>query len=338
MDHRDKIMQIVRSKGPLLPTQIYKEVNTNSLFAGAMLSELVDKKKLKISCVKVGTSPLYYMEGQEYKLQNYYKQLHEKEQKAFDILKRELVLKDDEQAPVIRAALRAIKDFAKPLSVTYQDKKIIFWKWYLLEESKAVDIIKEKLNIKKDSPQIDPEAVNEIKKELEKEKAEKKEEEAEKEKSEGIKKAEHEEKPQEKTAQKDEREKEKEDKKHAEIRKPEKKPEQEKPFIDTTEKDDFYRKIERYFNKNDITIINSKIIRKDSEIDFIIEVPSAVGKLQYYCKAKNKKKSNEGDISSVFVKAQLKKLPALYITTGEVTKKALSMLKTDFSNISIKKI
>ena len=65
MDHRESLLNIVKEKGPLLPAQINKELHTNVLFASAMLAEMVDQKKIRLTFMKVGGSPLYYCEGQE---------------------------------------------------------------------------------------------------------------------------------------------------------------------------------------------------------------------------------------------------------------------------------
>ena len=81
-----------------------------------------------------------------------------------------------------------------------------------------------------------------------------------------------------------------------------------------------------------------KTIRKKSEIDLIISVPSGVGNIEYFCKAKNKKRINHADLSSAFVQGQLKKLPVLFITTGSLTKKAKEMLGNEFKNIKINKL
>ena len=75
---RDKILVLVKQKGPLLPVQLVKEIpGLNTIFAGAILSELYASKKVFISHIKVGGSPLYYVQGQEEKLQNYTQYLHE---------------------------------------------------------------------------------------------------------------------------------------------------------------------------------------------------------------------------------------------------------------------
>ncbi|MBN2421871.1 hypothetical protein JXB41_01475 [Candidatus Woesearchaeota archaeon] len=102
--------------------------------------------------------------------------------------------------------------------------------------------------------------------------------------------------------------------------------------------DDFLSTINDYFQEKNIEIIEKELIKKNKEFDFIIRVPSAAGKLNFYCKAKNKKRINEGDLSSAFVKAETKKLPILYLTTGKLTKKAKDMLNEEFKNITVNNI
>jgi hypothetical protein len=93
-------------------------------------------------------------------------------------------------------------------------------------------------------------------------------------------------------------------------------------------------KLAGIFQEKDIDIIESKIIRK-SDIELMIKVPSPVGKLTYFCKAVDKKKINDKDLSSVFVQSQMKKLPALFVTTGQLSKKAKEMLDKEFKIISV---
>ena len=61
----------------------------------------------------------------------------------------------------------------------------------------------------------------------------------------------------------------------------------------------------------------------------IIKIPSVMGELEYYCKAKNKKTVNDSDLSSAVVQGQLKKLPVMFLTTGELSKKAKEFLNTE---------
>jgi hypothetical protein len=122
-----------------------------------------------------------------------------------------------------------------------------------------------------------------------------------------------------------------------------KKPEIQKELVMSAEeldkeKDVFFKKILEYCKSNDIQIVDYKIIRKKSEIELTIAVPSRIGSQEYYCKAKSKAKVNDGDLSSVYVQGQAKKLPVIFITTGELTKKAKDMLSRDFKGMIVKKI
>ncbi len=296
MEDREKIISFIRTRGPVLPYQIAKEINTNILFASAMLSELTANKEILISNVKVGGSPLYYLQGQERKLTDFSDRLHEKEKKAYDLLKEKKILRDTVLEPVERVALREIHDFAKPLRVRIDQKEEIFWKWFLLPNSEAEIIIREMMSPNKTSKET---KLKPVKKSEEKEKPVEK-------KSEGI----------------------------------EKQPEniQESLGITLDRSDDLLRRLSDYFQKNKIEVIDLKVIRKNSEADLIVKIPSAAGFLTYFCKAKGKKKCNDGDLSSAYLKGGSKKLPVLFITTGEVTKRAMELLTTDFKGMAFKKI
>ena len=104
------------------------------------------------------------------------------------------------------------------------------------------------------------------------------------------------------------------------------------------EKDIFFKKVKDYLYENDIDIIDYKIIRKKSDIDLSVAVHSRIGSQEYYCKAKKKKKVNDGDLSSAYIQGQAKKLPVIFITTGELTKKAKEMFAKDFKGMVVKKI
>lgn len=285
---KQKILGLIKIKGPIIPAQIYKEINSDILMSSAHLSELSSEGKVKVSNIKIGGTPLYYLHGQEPQLQNFSDNLHEKERKAYEILKEKKILRDSKLEPVIRVALREIKDFAVPLQVTYQNNKEIFWKWYLLSKGEAESLIKPMLTKKEEPKPIEtkkPEPKKEIK---------------------------------------------------PEPKEPIKKEIKERPLrADTTSS--FLQELKSYFNRNKINIKNEQIIRKNSEIDFILEIPSTIGSLEFYCKAKNKKRVNDSDLSSAYVQGQLKKLPVLFLTKGDLTKKAKEILNTEFK-LEIKKI
>ena len=78
---------------------------------------------------------------------------------------------------------------------------------------------------------------------------------------------------------------------------------------------------------NGICINSHEIKRKNAEIHLEIEVPSPVGQLTYFCLAKAKKKVSESDLSTAYVNGQIRKLPVVFLSRGELSKKAGELLK-----------
>ena len=140
---KEKILLILREKGPGLPVHIASETGLSPLFAAAFLSELVSEKKIKISHMKVGNSPVYFLPGQEYLLERFTGHLKSKEKDAFMLLKEKKFLKDSEQHPAIRVALRSIRDFAIP----FKKADEIFWRYFSVPETEVK--VKEKPKPKK---------------------------------------------------------------------------------------------------------------------------------------------------------------------------------------------
>jgi len=127
---KEKIITCLRLRDPSLRVHIAKETGLRILFAGAFLSELVSEKVVKISNMKVGSSPVYFIPEQEEKLVRFSEHLKSKEKDAYLLLKEKKFLVDTEQEPAIRIALRAIKDFAIPFE---KDKKLV-WRFFTTPE------------------------------------------------------------------------------------------------------------------------------------------------------------------------------------------------------------
>ena len=123
---KEKIVFTIRRRGPCLPVHIASEIQTSILFASAFLSELFSEKKIKMSHMKVGSSPLYFIPGQEYLLEKFSHHLKSKEKDAFELLINHKFLVDSKQDPAIRVALRAIRDFAIP----FKQGEEIMWKYF----------------------------------------------------------------------------------------------------------------------------------------------------------------------------------------------------------------
>jgi hypothetical protein len=363
MPTNDDVLEIVKSKGPMLPIQIVKELGgtatTNTFFVGAMLSELTVSKKVKISSVKVGGSPLYYAPGQEPKLQDYSKYLHQKEQMVFDNLKQNKILRDKNLNPVERVAIRNMKDFTRALEVILKEKEI-FWKWYLLPNSEAEVIIKDMLKKEKgmnsensayqesrqESQQETTQAstetstpnpleyipanqsINNSVPETKNEPIEEKKELLEQEIEEESKPEPREENKQ--TSKEDEF-------KDFDSNVDDKKEHQTNLDYKSTD-DPFLAKLNTFFEDNNIRIVEKTVVKKNSEIEFILKIPSAVGRLNYFCSAKNKKKCSDSDLSMAYVKAQQKNYPALFLCPGEMSKKGHEALDKELKSVAFKKL
>jgi hypothetical protein len=128
---KEKIISLIQTSGPTLPVYIARDTGLSIIFASAFLSELIADKRLKISDMRVGSSPLYLIPGQEMLLENFSQYLKSKEKDAFMILKEKRFLKDKDLDPAIRVALRGIRDFA----IAFKRDDEIYWRYFTTPES-----------------------------------------------------------------------------------------------------------------------------------------------------------------------------------------------------------
>lgn len=139
---KERIISYIEKNGPSLPIKISKEINSQPLFTSAFLSELYSEKKLKMSNMKVGSSPLYYLPGQEKQLENFSQHLNTREKEALQLIQKFKLLEDESQTPVVRVALRSIKDFANPIKIRVGEQSKIFWRYFTLEDSELRELAK----------------------------------------------------------------------------------------------------------------------------------------------------------------------------------------------------
>lgn len=143
--------------GPSLPVRIAKAIDMDPVFASAILSELLSAKKIKMSNLKIGSSSLYLLPGQEQKLEEHTENLKSIENDAYIKLREKKVLDDEKETPVIRVALRSIKDFAIPFK--FQEK--IMWKYAFIPDEKIESILnprrieKPRIEAKEESKKIE---------------------------------------------------------------------------------------------------------------------------------------------------------------------------------------
>jgi len=319
VDQRDDVVNFIKANGPVLPVQVAKHVNTNILFASAMLAELVERKMLKITHFSVGGSPLYYLSGQEEPMDRRLgASLGGKEKEAYNLIKEKKVIREIDLEPWQRVAIKSLKDFTSQLNVGSNENNEVFWKYHLVNEEEAksyvqniMDQIYGKQEVINNQSSLQENIVDIEKQKIDtlysgvivKELAEKLREELLKEM-----KLEKEIKPKEIKIKPEAK---KEEKKKADI-KPDGK---------------FYNNIISYFADNNINVLSEELVKKDKEFDFIIELPSALGNLRYFVKAKSKPNINDADVSMAFSDGQDKKLPIILLSNGKTSKKANELIE-----------
>src|SRR3989344_282120 len=151
-NEKETVLDYVRREGPVLPIQVAKKINGNTMFAGAILSELIANKLIRITSAKIGGSPIYYVHGQEERLYILYDHLPGKEKEAYNLLKNNKILLDELQEPSIRFALSQIKDFAMPFNVNVKEKNINCWRLHLVSEEEGTRLVNELFQEKKEEP------------------------------------------------------------------------------------------------------------------------------------------------------------------------------------------
>jgi len=288
MDYRDKILSMVQVK-PVVPSDVAKVMNTNTLMASAMLSEMTSKGVLKASNMKYGSSPLYYIPARIDMLEPFVNNLNEKDKRVYELLKAEGILQDSKQDALTRVCLRNIKDFANPIEVMAGNQQELFWKYATISQEDAVARIQKFFN---PVPEIKKEAPKELSKESQQSLSDK---------------------PAEKAVEK-----------------------QPKPRKKRASSSSITSNADSFFAKHNINVIE-RIKEAGKEGSYVISIVASVGQLSYFCRIKHQKNITEKDLSDAFVQGQVRKLPVLYVSNGELTKQSEELLK-ELKSITVRKI
>jgi hypothetical protein len=296
---KERIMQILRRKGPSLPVHIATELGISMLFSSAFLSELLSEKKIKISYLRVGSSPVYFIPGQEPGLEKYSHHLKSKEKEAFLLLKEKKFLKDDIQLPAIRVALRAINDFAIP----FKKNGEIYWRYFTV----PINEFKEPQPPIKELPS--PPLLKEINKQEESDLHKKEKELPKKEKPLNI----FDKKPKETTIRKKKSIKEK--------------------AVRKKQDDKFFNKIKEFLSKKSMELLDVESFSKN---EIILKIKHQ--EKEQLLIAYNKKRTNELDIIKAHKKAAELNLPYTILSKGEPLKKITSLIEAVRNLEGIEKI
>ena len=302
---KEKIISFLKTNGPSLPVPIAREAGQSPLFASAFLSELLSEKKLKISNMKVGTSPIYFIPGQEPQLEKYSQHLNSKQKEAFDLLKQKKFLRDSEQHPAIRVALRSLHDFA----FHFKHNEEIIWR-YLTSKENEFDEGKKKKEIKKEGfALINKRAEGELNRDSNRAGGPSKaEQNLQKKNSENPKP-----KPQEKSQDLnifDKPKQKKTKKKKSQPQKPNQK---------------FFNKIKQHLQEKSIEIIDITAFTKN---ELFLHVKK---EKEFLIVAFNKKRITESDLTKAYKKAKELNLQFTILSKGEQTKKLIDFIRASKS-------
>jgi hypothetical protein len=139
---KSKILNILEQKGPSLPIHLSRGVELSPVFTSAILSELVNERRIKLSNLRVGSSPLYLLPGHEEKLEAFSSDLTGMEKTAFLKLKQAKIIEDEKEEPAIRVALRSIKDFSIPIKINEK----LLWKYAFLSNEELNKIVNQRFS------------------------------------------------------------------------------------------------------------------------------------------------------------------------------------------------
>lgn len=122
------ILAFVQARGPSLPVHIARDVKIEPLFAAAFLSELFREHKLRMSHLKVGSTALYLLAGQEPQLENFTQYLNQREQEAYHLIKKQGLIAHQNLNPIMQVAISHIPDFAQ----TLDQQGVKYWHYAFL--------------------------------------------------------------------------------------------------------------------------------------------------------------------------------------------------------------
>jgi hypothetical protein len=284
---KDKIVASLEAGGPSIPVRISRVIEMEPIFTSAILSELHNEGRIKMSHMRVGSSQLYFLPGQEQRLEEHIENLKLVEKQAFDKIKKEKVINEENEEPAIRVALSNLRDFAK--SFEHEGKRM--WRYAFASEEEVGEI----LNPRKKREERREE---EIKKD-ERKKEEKDEGGDDVERVDGFVVNE----------------------KEVDV-KGEKKIE---PIFESVNTE-FLDEVRVFLKKKGIAI-DEEIQVDKKEVIARISFESRVGVLNFLLIAKNKKSVSKDELGIVMQRTNYHKMPCLLVTRKEVSKSLQNLIK-----------
>ena len=295
---KSRVMSFLKDKGPSIPVKVSGHLGVDTMLASAFLAELLSDKEIKMSKMKVGNSPIYFLAGQEERLQDFSNYLKGRERQAFELLKEKKILRDRNQEPAIRVALRSIKDFAFPFKVRDET----FWRFYLVNHNEAVG------NVENNIPKPKVTVMSKIKEAFIGEEVKPVE----------VGNVKSVEGRVETSVKVDEPVKEVVRESVEEVSK--------EVVKEIVKEISFGSRAESFLGENGFQIVR-KIQARKRDYSAVVRIRNDSEIKDYLCISKDKKSVTEGDVLKFLEEGKMDKLPVLILSTGEPNKKAQEWLE-----------
>lgn len=347
---KEKILYYIKKNGPSVPTEVNSFLKMNSIIISAVMSELIKEKFLLVSQKRIGSSPLYFIKGQEKQVRNRLrKELKINERKILEFFEKNKSCLKSNLSPQYRFMIDNLRDFIVPSSIKLNGEEKILYKLAEIKENKilnhnnSMNNIKTKKILEQKKPTItnqrnnskfnffnkptknyspnffkddkETKKVNAVNKNIIYGKNSLKKQKTKITSSSKLIKNYNPHKYTKNLTIK--REKIQNDKNNIKIIK-------------------FDNISNNFFLRNNFIVLNIKIIKKEKEANFIIKTNYHISQ-SYFVKYYKKNKLNENDVFKAFTQSYLIKLPCIILTKAKLSKKTEKLVEKLKGLIKIEK-
>jgi len=137
---KEKILELIRKMGPIVPTDISKELGIDSYVASAIISEMVKDGLVLLTRKKMTTGPLYFIPGQEEMVRDRLRSvLKIPEINIIDFFSKNKLVSRDNLEPQQRYMVEELNDFIKPLVLKIGGEDKVFYRHYSVSEADVIE-------------------------------------------------------------------------------------------------------------------------------------------------------------------------------------------------------
>jgi hypothetical protein len=137
---KEKIVQLIQKIGPIVPTDISKELGIDSYVISALISEMIREGLILYSHKKMTTSPLYYLKGQEELVRKRLTSILKiPEINILEFFKNNKLVSKENLEPQQRYMVDELRDFITPMLLKINGENKPFYKHYSISEFEVIN-------------------------------------------------------------------------------------------------------------------------------------------------------------------------------------------------------